>query len=222
MNGQDLPGALHARNTLLSIASDPDLTQSAKLFAFCLLAYLTGPEYRTKKRTGKARHWAEVVGEMMDATAVGHTVLGVDMAQWQVIDVISKDIPRYEVPFERVRCGAPKVRGPNAGQPCGRNANGGQWIDRDPMSGEGTRIGYCRDHYTNAVRIWQQERYDSWVAHGRPSPPANKGGILARHFDANWPKLYAWADPTQEPLPQGKPANPPRPKLKLIRGSATP
>ena len=36
----DLPGAIAARDRMLAISADPDLSREAKLFALCLLAYL--------------------------------------------------------------------------------------------------------------------------------------------------------------------------------------
>lgn len=223
MTEQDLRGALDARDCLLRIAEDADLDQTAKLFAFCLLAYLASPERREKRRTGKGRSWTEAVGEMMFAdreppvsSAFAGETYSAD-ATWRVQRVIANDIPRYRVNHGRVRCPVLKTRGKNIGKPCGKNATH-YWVDRDPNTGEGTPEGYCSAHITTAARLRHSDRIKQWAANGKPSPPANAGGVLARHFSADWAKLYAWADPSVEPLPDGKPPTPPRPKLVLIRG----
>ncbi|SBS73903.1 hypothetical protein MHPYR_180114 [uncultured Mycobacterium sp.] len=215
---QDLPGALHLRDIVQGIASDPDLDQTAKLFAFCLAAYLTSPERREVKRTGKGQNWAQAVGEMM-AGARGEVVLGQDMNVWRVRRVIANDIPRYQISFRRVTCAVLKTRGPNAGKPCGKNATH-SWVERNPETGEGAHVGFCTAHVTRADQLRRRDVYQQWEANGKPCPPANTGGVLARYFRANWAKLYAWADPSIEPLPGGKPPTPPRPTFTLIQGGA--
>jgi hypothetical protein len=219
---QDVKGALHARDALLRIAADSDLNETAKLFAFCLLAYLASPERAEKRRSGKGRSWVEAVGEMMfaDVRKVNVAYVGETWtadAVWRVQRVIANDIPRYKVNHQLISCPVPKTRGKNVGKPCGKNATY-YWVDRDPETGEATPEGYCSAHVTTAARLRHSDRFEQWEANGKPSPPANAGGILARHFSADWAKLYAWADPRTEPLPNGKPPTPPRPKLTLIRG----
>lgn len=221
MAHRDLPGALRARDALLRIAADDDLDQTAKLFAFCLLAYKSSPQPRDKKRSS----WAQAVGEMMTGESRTHTVnmFGEQRIYGSAIEtvrrVIRNDIPRYEVPYTRIVCPIPKTRGPNAGKPCGKNTTH-SWVERNPETGEGTRIGYCSGHHTRAHTIRWQQAHQQWEANGHPTPPANKGGILARHFNSNWAKLYNWADPTREPLPNGKPPTPPRPTFTLIQGGS--
>lgn len=215
MSTQDLPGALAARDRMLKIASDPDLSHEAKLFAFCLLAFLT-----ERRATGrKAKHWAEAVGEMMyPADSSTHTVVG---PRRITRGIIADDVPRYETPYTAIRCPVPKARGVNTGNPCGRTPSGGQWIEFDAETGEGTHVGYCNRHITPAIHDARQTRWQAWDDNGKPVPPANKGGILARHFDTDWPALYHWAAPHRVPLAEGKPLELPRPKLALIQGGAS-
>lgn len=226
MTSQDLPGALRIRNLLLRIAADDDLDQTAKLFAFCLAAYLASPERAEKKRTGKGKAWSQAIGEMMVGTPKVRTmnIMGevrqYDSAVETVRRVIANDIPRYEVPCPRnVTCPVPKTRGPNTGKPCGKNATT-RWVQRDPETGEGEYLGYCTAHMTRAAQLCHQEAWRKWEENGKPSPPANRGGILSRYFNTDWAKLYAWADPHREPLPNGKPPTPPRPTFTLIQGGA--
>jgi hypothetical protein len=209
---QDLPGALAARDRMLAICADTDLTREAKLFALCLLAYLVDPARADAK---KRRSWTQAVGEMMDPP--GSIARRVYRPAELVRKIVADDVPRYEIPYSRGRCAVPKTRGKNAGKPCGRFA-AHHWVDRDPETGEAVDVGCCRDHYSPQDEQASQVRMQQWEANGEPVPAANKGGILARHFTADWAKLYAWADPHREPLPAGKPATPPRPRLTLIRG----
>lgn len=207
-----MPGALRIRDLILRVAADPDLDQTAKLFAFCLAAWQASPERIEKKRTGKGRSWAQAIGEMM-------TGCSYERAVSTVRRVIADDIPRYEVRYERLCCPVLKTRGVNAGKPCGKNAIS-SWVERDPQTGAGIHVGFCSAHITAADKLRRQQLFQEWETNGRPVPPANKGGILARYFNADWVKLYAWADPTREPLPEGKPPTPPRPKFTLIHGGA--
>ncbi|MCA9843231.1 MAG: hypothetical protein KC491_01140 [Dehalococcoidia bacterium] len=201
---QDLPGALLARDKLLAMAADPDLTGDAELFAFCLLAHLT-----EKRLTGRNNNWIEAVGEMMSPDA--------DHGAWSCRRVIAKDIPRYEPPILKTRgCIALKSRGPNAGKPCGKG--GSTWLDRDPSTGEARWLSYCPRHMPAGAHQSRQDRHRHWELNGKPMPPANTGGVLARYFSTNWAKMYAWADPHTEPSSTGKPATPPKPRLSVIRG----
>lgn len=212
---------------MVAIAADPDLGQSAKLFALCLLAYLVDPSDARQRRGGRRRQWAEAVGEMMTGESRQFGITGPAGAQVScsaveaVRRVIANDIPRYRVSWSRSRCPVVKTRGKNAGQPCGRSGSH-RWVDRDPQTGQATEMVFCRDHYDPAAAAESHRRAQQWTANGEPVPAANAGGILARHFSADWAALYAWADPDITPLPEGKPATPPRPALRLIHGQGAP
>lgn len=217
-DGQNLRGALDLRKKALLIAADVDLNETAKLFAFCLLTYLSDPE-RTAPQGGGAKReaWTETVGAMMCGSQERGSFRGESHHVWKVRQVIANDIPRYQLPYHRVQCPVPKTRGQNVGKPCGRNA-GSSWVEYDAETGEATHVGYCSRHLLPEHRTQRQESYQAWVEHGKPVPEANRGGILARHFNTDWAKLYKWADPHREPLPNGKPMTPPKPTLTLIKG----
>lgn len=212
MTTKDLPGALLARDKILAIAADPDLTGDTELFGFCLVAYLI-----ERRLTGrKKENWVEAIGDMMVARESRQRAAGYDGA-WKCRRIIAQDIPRYEPPRLETRgCIVLKTRGPNTGKPC--NKGGSTWLDRDPETGEGRWLSYCQRHMPAGEDRSRRDRYQRWVTNGRPTPPANTGGVLARHFRANWAELYEWADPHTKPLPDGKPVTPPRPRLSVIDG----
>lgn len=187
---RDLGAALRTRSRVLTIATDPDMDSDVKLFAFCLQAYLIG---RDRPAGWESRSWTEVVGEMMERpnslSLKAYGPAGVCSR------AIAKDLPRYEAPIpdEPLVCRSPKARGPQAGEPCGKPSTGARVLDRHSLTGAGTWIGYCRNHSHPALDEWRRERLNAWDANGRPSPPANTGGVLMRYFGGNWDSLYRWA-----------------------------
>lgn len=140
---------------------------------------------------------------------------------YAVRSVIRNDIPRYVPPQGKTRCPALKARGPNAGQPCGKSVTS-RWVDRDPRdrSAPTSRVlPQLLPPLTGPMAPSPATRLGS---QRKTQPPANRGGILARHFASNsWASLYHWADPSRAPQPEGKPATPPAPKLMLIQGGAS-
>lgn len=200
---RDLVGALRDRDTMRAIAFDADLSQDAKLFAFCLLVHLADPG-----AGHEGQDWVRAVSELMQP---GNA--------YRVRSVIAADVPRYEVPYVYARCVAVKTRGPDAGGRCCGSPSGGPWLDRDPLTGEGRYIGYCTRHFTDVIRQLRVDREAQWIANGRPSPPANTGGVLARYFRTDWDALYRWAAPDVVPSVRGD--APAAPRLVLIRGGAS-
>lgn len=221
-HAQDLPGALNARRDMLAIAADPALDASAKLFAFCLLAHLTALRQAGHRGGVNRDSWATAVGEMMyppDSFERKHYgPIGICRR------IIAADIPRYElarVPAESIQCQTPKSRGPDAGKPCSKPGVGHPVIDYDPDTGQTRWIAYCRNHSHPSLDEWRHKRRQAWEDNGRPSPPPNTGGVLARHFATDWDVLYEWAaDPSRTLLPEDNPPTPPQPKFTLIQGGA--
>lgn len=186
---RDVAGALRTRRKVLSIALDSDMDREVKLFAFCLQAYLIGRD----EPGWEPRHWAHVIGEMMERPgSVGLRGFGPVRACQRVI---AKDVPRYEIPYagEVLVCRSPKARGPQAGEPCGKPAGRNRQIDRDPLTGEGEWVGYCRNHSHPSLDEWRVKRLRAWDFNGRPNPPVNTGGVLMRYFKADWDSVYSWA-----------------------------
>lgn len=188
---RDVAGALRARRKVLSIAVDPDMDREVKLFAFCLQAYLIGRD----EPGWESRHWAHVVGEMMERPgSVGLRGFGPVRACRRVI---ARDVPRYEIPYTGgvLVCRSPKARGPQAGEPCGKPAAGrSRQIDRDPLTGEGRWVGYCRNHSHPSLDEWRVKRLRAWDFNGRPQPAVNTGGALMRYFRTDWDLMYSWAE----------------------------
>lgn len=216
---QDLAGALRARDRLVAIASEPALDHQAKLFAFCLAAFLN-----ERRRVGMpATGWQSEVGQRMypPDSATFRT-----FGPWGLVHrAIATDIPRYEipkVPVSELRCVALKSRGPRAGLPCDNKATGHPLLDRDPHSGEQRWIGYCRNHTHPELDKWRGQRYELWRENGCPNPPANLGGVLAKHFpEGAWSRHYAWAagarpTPGHDDEPETQAAH--RPQLSVITG----
>lgn len=187
---------------------DPDLTGDALLFALTLSHVLTRRKHDKtyRLRTGTT---AKVLKEVR---RLAHG----DSTHWRWIKkVIADDVPRYAIdPPRALRCGAPMIRRDG---PCGKSTST-RWIDRDPTTGEQEWIGFCSRHYTAQQDILRRERLADWVAHGRPEPAPNRGGVLPRYFDTDWPKWWAWAAPYRTPSQGGREATPPRPMLTLIQG----
>jgi hypothetical protein len=216
---QDVAGALRLRDRMVVIAAEADLDDQAKLFAFCLAIFLN-----QRARAGvRAVGWQEEVGKSMYPPG---SFRGDD--PWRAVHrAIAGDVPRYEIPAVRVaelRCVALKSRGPRAGLPCDNQAVGQAHLDRDPDTGMQRWIGYCRNHTHPQLDKWRVERFREWHDNGCPSPPPNRGGILARLFpEGAWSRHYAWAGGYLPPrsAEQQEPREPqesPRPQLAVITG----
>lgn len=181
--------------------ADPDLTGDALLFSLCLLGSLT--DRRIQGRRGAAVPFEEI----RDRTG---------LRPYSIKRVIADDAPRYEPPrvFERSCCIAPMIRRDG---PCGKHATH-SWMDRDPLTGEASHVGYCRRHMTRAADLLRWDRYQQWLTQGKPVPPNNVGGVLPRYFATDWDKWYAWAAPWRVDTGPGPDPPPPRARLRLIQG----
>ena len=215
---QDLVGALRARDRLVAIASEAALDHEAKLFAFCLAAFLSERRRAGMRPTG----WQSEVGKRMyPVDSFVYRAYG----PWGLVHrAIGTDIPRYEIPaipIDELRCVAPKSRGPRAGLPCGNKATGRPLLDRDPHTGVQLWVGYCRNHAHPELDTWRGQRYEQWQDNGRPCPPTNRGGVLAEHFpEGAWARHYAWAAGGR-PIPghdDPEPRESARPQLSVIVG----
>ncbi|MGW4720898.1 hypothetical protein, partial [Nocardia sp. NPDC004260] len=110
-------------------------------------------------------------------------------------------------------CVAPMIRREGL---CGKSGSYGL-ADRDPLTGEGGLVWFCARH--RHLGKAAEERTRQWAENGKPLPPANTGGVLKRYWDADWDHIYRWAS-GRDPMPGGREATPPRPKLRLIPGGA--
>jgi len=124
---------------------------------------------------------------------------------------LADDSRRYRPPEpESTGCDAPMSRRARCGQRPGRAVMG---LITDWSTGERQWLQACSRH-----REWADARFrENTVARppSPPLPPANSGGVLARHLPTiNWPRLWSALDPTWAPHPE--PAD--RPALHLVHG----
>ncbi|WP_159840172.1 hypothetical protein [Nocardia sp. CY41] len=184
--------------------NDPDLTGDLLLLTLALDEFLVSRNEQGRK---KLRNWAWEVAHLTHGNSDYH------LRYWTK-KVIADDLPRYEPIKPKGRgCVAPMVRREGA---CG-NAGTTSRVDRDPLTGDSRWVHYCARHKHLAGPV--EARIREWVENGKPSPPANTGGVLRRYFDADWDTVYRWAS-GREPMEGGREATPPRPKLRLITGGA--
>lgn len=133
----------------------------------------------------------------------------------RVKHVLASDRPRYSPPrLPTNRCAAPMHRRDGT---CDRPSGGGVML-RDPVTGEMEWLPACSRH-----RAWadahRRQTWADWARRGSPEPPANVGGVLARHLDLDWPTIYRWGDPAWTMPPSGPPApTSPRPRFTLVTG----
>ncbi|MGP4027131.1 hypothetical protein [Actinomadura sp. 3N407] len=120
--------------------------------------------------------------------------------------MIKLDRPRYEQPTRHAHhttCDALTSRKARCGRPMG---SGLTFDEPDQQTGEKYPRTFCHKHRHVGDALYAEIQR-------RPTPPkpaANRGGILARHIDTDWPRLYQWADPSwtqppADPLPQARP-----------------
>lgn len=127
---------------------------------------------------------------------------------------IRDDVPRYE--GDRGwngdhRCPYLRLRPPGA--VCGQRTTQSQFVP-DPLTGETHYARSCYRHrdalHADRNRLWAE-----WREHGSPRPAADTGGILARYFDIDWPRIYRWVRPDWKPV-ELRPPTSPRPRLSLV------
>lgn len=202
----DLKAIMRRDERRRKMLNDPDLTGDLLLFALCLDEAIATRKEQGRKRM---RNWvAEVAALAYRADSAYH------QRYWSR-SVIRGDAPRYEPDGflqGRYLCVAPMIRRDGL---CGKKS-AVRWLDPDPMTGVSTPVGMCSRHRGGELEAYYDRRRREWVANGKPSPPANRGGVLKRYFNAPWEEIYRWSG--REPMEGGREATPPRPVLRLIRG----
>ena len=145
-------------------------------------------------------------------------------SDWRIRDVLRKDIRRYDALKDAEgrdparRCGAPMVRRQG---PCGQSA-GLRTLLTDPDAGRKQWIAACSRH-----RDWFEARVRSnrlavEQTEAVTRPPANAGGVLARHIpEIAWEDTWRKLDPKWTPPPEAEPEEVPlKPRLRLVLGGA--
>jgi hypothetical protein len=129
--------------------------------------------------------------------------------------VLANDRPRYLPSADRPSaCAAPMIRREG---PCGRPTSSGVML-RDATTGEMERLPACSRHRDWAETL-RRQTWALWRDAGSPEPPANTGGVLARHIDLDWPTIYRWGDKEWAMPSSGPPApSTPRPRFTIVTG----
>lgn len=144
--------------------------------------------------------------------------------RYQVRDVLRKDIRRYDAfkdaeggQWARI-CGAPMIRRQG---PCGQTGSLRTMLT-DSESGRRQWLAACSRH-----REWFEARvHENRMAVTSDDvvvrPPANTGGVLARHIpEIDWPTTWVKLDPNWTPPPEETPLEVPlKPRLRLVLGGA--
>lgn len=128
---------------------------------------------------------------------------------------VREDIRRYQPPNQNwIACAAPMVRRDGA---CGRHSTQTALLT-NPETGERDWFGACnrQDHQTwwrKAIR----ENKAYLDANPAPTPAANTGGVLARHFpEVDWEGLWKALDPRWTPPPEREPL--PARRFRVLMG----
>lgn len=135
-------------------------------------------------------------------------------------DVLRKDIRRYDAIKDAEerdparRCGAPMVRRQG---PCGSSASRRAMLT-DTLTGRKQWLAGCKRHeewFNERVRA---NRADVEELAEAVRPPANAGGVLARHLpEIDWVRVWVGLDPTWTAPPESEPELVSvYPKLRLV------
>lgn len=149
---------------------------------------------------------------------------GAHAANTRVRSVLRGDIRRYDAIKDADgtdparRCGAPMIRRQG---PCAQSASLRSLLT-DPYTGRRQWIAGCRRHedwFKAQVRANRAAVEEMSTAE---RPPANAGGVLARHIpEIDWDSVWSKLDPTWTPPPEVEPVEAPVfPKLRLVLGEA--
>lgn len=138
-------------------------------------------------------------------------------AAHRILDVLRDDIRRYQPDdtYRQVTCGKPMPER-ETGR-CGRHPHH-QHVARftDPATGLREYVAACSypAHKTWWTALRERNRQEL-AATKVPVPPANRGGVLARHLpEIDWPALYSHLDPDWCPPPEVEAWTPPT--LRLV------
>lgn len=143
---------------------------------------------------------------------------------YRVKGILRDDIRRYDALKDADandparRCGAPMVRRQG---PCGNSA-GRRALLTDATTGRQQWIAACSRHADWFETRVRANRAEVEVANPE-RPPANAGGVLARHIpEIDWKAVWLDIDPKWTPPPEVKPEEVPlKPRLTLVLGGAS-
>lgn len=195
----DLKRALDADRLIGEMYADADLRDD-------LLA--VGLAIARMMREGRKRRSLRAIAEMIGWNSGGHP-------NWmRVMYVLAGDRPRYQPPTGEQICRAPMIRREGT---CNR-PGGTTVMLRDPDTGAMGYLAACSRH-VGWAHARRRQTWEAWERNGSPDPPANTGGVLARHINLDWPTVYRWVDRDWEMPSSGPPEpTPPRPKFTVLIG----
>lgn len=141
-------------------------------------------------------------------------------SRYGIREVLRKDIRRYDAIKDAEerdparRCGAPMIRRQG---PCGQSASRRAMLT-DALTGRRQWIAGCKRHedwFNTQVRANRAEVSEIAEA---VRPPANAGGVLARHIpEIDWQALWLTLDPEWTAPPEAEPeVVPVFPRLRLV------
>jgi hypothetical protein len=148
-----------------------------------------------------------------------------EAGDYRIRGVLKRDIRRYDAAKDADavdpmrKCAAPMVRRQGA---CGQSAFRRTMLT-DPDTGRRQWLAACRRHedwFTARVR---DNRLAVDAVEEVTRPPANAGGVLARHIpEIAWEETWRKLDPNWTPPPEAEPEEVPlKPRLTLVLGGAS-
>lgn len=194
------------RKRIAAMLADPECTDDLFSLGVALL------DFAVLRIDRDERTWRHYAGQVWGDR-------GID---WKIRGTLRSDIRRYDAVKDAEansparRCGAPMIRRQGA---CGQSASRRTMLT-DPDTGRKQWIAACRRHedwFTNEVRA-NRLAFDAVEEVTRP--PANAGGVLARHIpEINWESTWRKLDPDWTPPPEAEPEEVPlKPRLTLVLG----
>lgn len=197
------------RKRIKAMLDDPECTGELLSLGISLLdfAVLRIDRDETSWRYYAVRAWGD---------KAGYT------SRYGIREVLRKDIRRYDALADANerdparRCGAPMVRRQG---PCGQSASRRALLT-DLQTGRKQWLAGCRRHegwFNAQVRANRQDAAEAVEA---VRPPANAGGVLARHIpEIDWHAAWQKLDPAWTPPPEAEPEIVTvYPKLRLVLG----
>lgn len=177
------------RRRIKAMLDDPECTGDLLGLGVALLDFAV---LRDRSEKG-FRHYAQQVWD----TSGGYQVRGVlrgDIRRYDAIKDADNNGPAR-------RCGAPMIRRQG---PCGQSASRRALIT-DAMTGRKQWLAGCKRHeewFNTQVRL---NAADVNAIADAVQPPANAGGVLARHIpEIDWEAVWVSLDPTWTAPPEGE------------------
>lgn len=194
------------RKRIEAMLADPECTDDLFSLGVALLDFAV-----LRHRDNKSwQHYTNQVWDRAGDYRI-HGVLRSDIRRYDAIkDTEERDVAR--------RCGAPMIRRQG---PCGQSASRRAMLT-DTLTGRKQWIAGCTRHedWFNA-RVRENRAEVDEIAEA-VRPPANAGGVLARHIpEIDWESVWVKLDPSWTPPPEQEPeAVPVFPKLRLVWNEA--